>query len=471
MNIKSLIHSKNENALVFFNILGPVILNGINFFTVPIFTRMLGTENYGIVSIYTTWVQVLSIVMGIQTGGTIAVSKTYFPEEEQNAYFSSALFLSCVTSSLITLLTVIFIQPISAFMKLDRVIVLLMLFQSFGAYVINFATLKFIYAKEAAKNFFVSVLVSISSVLISLVLIVGIDRFSERYWGRIIGYALPNIVIGSVLAVMILARGKTFFNKGYWKFCLPLCLPLIFHHLSQIVLSQCDRIMLQQLLNDNGTVGIYSLFFTFVHILNILWSALNNTWVPFYYDDVKQNRIDVILRRSKNYIFLYTTLCIGFVLLAPEVVKLFASEDFWSGMHLIPLMAFSCYMMFLYSFPVNFEFYHKKTLLIACGTCSAAVVNIVLNFLFIPLWGNIGAALATVISYIMLFVFHQIIARYVVRREYHYSLIMFLPGIGGMLLVSALFYVTLDMWYIRWPLGILLGIILLYRINRNKSIF
>ena len=74
MKIKSLIHSKNENALAFFNILGPIILNGINFFTVPIFTRMLGTENYGIVSIYTTWVQVLSIVMGIQTGGTIAVS-------------------------------------------------------------------------------------------------------------------------------------------------------------------------------------------------------------------------------------------------------------------------------------------------------------------------------------------------------------------------------------------------------------
>ena len=54
---------------------------------------MLGTENYGIVSIYTTWVQVLSIVMGIQTGGTIAVSKAYFEEEEQNAYFSSTLFL------------------------------------------------------------------------------------------------------------------------------------------------------------------------------------------------------------------------------------------------------------------------------------------------------------------------------------------------------------------------------------------
>ena len=471
MNIKSLIHSKNENALAFFNILGPIILNGINFFTVPIFTRMLGTENYGIVSIYTTWVQVLSIVMGIQTGGTIAVSKAYFDEKEQNAYFSSALFLSCITSAAITLLTVIFIQPISAFMKLDRVIVFLMLLQGFGSYVISFATLKFIYAKEASKNFLVSVLVSIFSVVISLILIVNISNFSDRYWGRIIGYALSNIVIGAALAVTILAKGKTFYHKAYWKFCLPLCLPLIFHHLSQIVLAQCDRIMLQQLLNDNGIVGIYSFIFTFVHILNIIWSALNNTWVPFYYDYVKQNNIELIHRRSKNYMFLYTTLCAGFVLLSPEVVKLFSSADFWSGMELIPIIAFSCYMVFLYSFPVNFEFYHKKTILIACGTCSAAVVNIVLNFLFIPLWGNIGAATATAISYIMLFLFHQIIAKYVIKQEYHYSWIMFLPGIVVMLLVSALFYVTVDLWYVRWPIGIVLGIILLRRIYRNKSIF
>ena len=138
--------------------------------------------------------------------------------------------------------------------------------------------------------------------------------------------------------------------KVLWKFCLPLCLPLIFHHLSQIILAQCDRIMLQQLLNDNGTVGIYSFIFTFVHILNIIWSALNNTWVPFYYDYVKQNNTEVIERKSKNYMFLYTALCIGFVLLSPEVVKLFSSEDFWSGMELIPIIAFSCYMVFLYSF-------------------------------------------------------------------------------------------------------------------------
>ena len=52
-----------ENRSAFYNILGPVILNGINFFTIPIFTRLLGPEQYGVVSVYTTWVGIFSIIL------------------------------------------------------------------------------------------------------------------------------------------------------------------------------------------------------------------------------------------------------------------------------------------------------------------------------------------------------------------------------------------------------------------------
>ena len=469
--IKGLFTSKNENALAFFNILGPIILNGINFFTVPVFTRMLGTDNYGIVSLYTTWVQVLTVIMGIQTCGTISVSRSYFEEKELKSYYSSILSLSCITSVVVTVIVLIFIKPISAFMEMDKLIVCLMLLQSFGAYAINFVTLKHTYSKQASKNFALSVSVSLLSVIISLILIYMISEFSDRYIGRIIGYCLPNAVIGIVAAIVILVQGKTFFSKGYWKFCIPLCLPLIFHNLSQILLGQSDRIMLQRILNDNSAVGIYSFAFTFTHILNIIWNALNITWVPFYYDYVKQGDVEAIDRKSRNYIFLYTILTVGFILLSPEVIKLFASKDFWSGMYLVPVMAFSCYMIFLYSFPVNFEFYHKKTAVIAAGTFGAGVLNILFNLLLIPVWEIIGAAVATAASYAMLFVFHQLIAKYIVKSNYNYKITRFLPGIAAVIAGSAVFYLTMDLWYIRWAVGATLGIWLIIRVYHNKSIF
>ncbi len=469
--IKGLFTSKNENALAFFNILGPIILNGINFFTVPIFTRMLGTDNYGIISIYTTWVQVFTIIMGIQTCGTISVSRSYFEERELKPYYSSILSLSCITSVAVAAVVLIFIKPISVFMELDKLIVCLMLLQSFGTYAINFVTLKYTYSKQASKNFAISVSVSLLSVVISLILIHMIPEFSNRYIGRIIGYALPNAFIGIAAAIIVLVQGRTFFLKRYWKFCIPLCLPLIFHNLSQIILGQSDRVMLQQILSNNSAVGIYSFVFTFTHILNIIWNALNNTWVPFYYDYVKQGEIKTIERKSKNYIFLYTILTAGFILLSPEVIKLFASKDFWSGTYLVPVMAFSCYMIFLYSFPVNFEFYHKKTAIIAVGTFGAGMLNILFNLLLIPIWGITGAAVATAASYTMLFIFHQLIARYLVRKDYNYKFIRFLPGTAAVIAASAVFYLTLDFWYIRWAAGAALGVCLVIRVYRNKSIF
>ena len=469
--IRRIISSKNENVLAIFNILGPVVLNGINFFTVPIFTRLLGTDNYGIVSLYTTWVQVFSIIMGIQTGGTIAVSRAHLKEKEQDRYYSSIISLSCLSSIAIAVLTVVFIGPISKFMKFSPALVFVMLLQSFGTYIINFASLKFTYHKEAFSNFIISTSVAIISVALSLVLVSCISSFEDRYWGRIIGYAIPAGVVGISILAFFLLRGKTFFDKQYWKFCLPLCLPLVFHGLSHIVLSQSDRIMLQQQLQDTGAVGIYSFVFTLTHILSIIWSALNNTWVPFYYDYLSQKDTKVIIRRSRNYIFLFTSLCVGFILVAPEFTMLFASRDFWSGMDLIPIMVISVYMVFLYSFPVNFEFFHKKTSVIAVGTCGAAILNIVFNFLLIPIWGTMGAALATMATYVLLFCFHQILANYIGQGDYHYRTMMFLPGLAVLTLAAVIYYITSDFWYIRWILALVTGVLLLWRIIKQKSVF
>ncbi|MCB5940445.1 oligosaccharide flippase family protein [bacterium 210820-DFI.6.52] len=469
--IRRIIYSKNENVLALFNILGPIILNGVNFFTVPIFTRLLGTDNYGVVSLYTTWVQVFSIIMGVQTGGTIAVSRAHLKEEEQNEYYSSIIALSCLSSVVITVLTALFIGPISKFMKFSPILVFIMLFQSFGTYMINFASLKFTYHKEAFSNFSISTSVAVVSVVLSLILVSCINSFEDRYWGRIIGYAVPTGIAGIGILTFFLLRGKTFFNSRYWKFCLPLCLPLVFHGLSHIVLGQSDRIMLQQQLQSTGAVGIYSFIFTLTHILTIIWSALNNTWVPFYYDYLSQKDTKTIMRRSNNYIFLFTALCIGFVLVAPEFTMLFASKDFWPGMDLIPIMVISVYMVFLYSFPVNFEFYHKKTSVIAAGTCGAAILNILFNFLLIPIWGIMGAALATMASYVLLFCFHQVLAHYIGQGTYHYQTVKFLPGLAVLTLTAIIFYIASDFWYIRWILALITGVLLIRRIVRQKSIF
>ena len=469
--IKRFFTSKNENVLAFFNVLGPLLLNGINFLTLPIFTRLLTTADFGRINLYTTWVQAAAVVIGLQTYGAIAPARVHIPEGEHKRFYSSILSLSLLSSAAFSALLLAFIGPVSRFLEFPKAVVVLILLHAAGLYFVNFANMKYIHNKQASLHFLLSFSVTVLSLGIALLLTLNVFPEEDRWFGRLIGYAAPNFTIGAALAVVILLQGKTLYDKGYWSYALKISLPLILHNLSQIVLSQSDRVMLQKL-TDETQVGIYSAIFTIAHILNIIYNALNNTWVPVYYDHLKADQLDDVRRRSRNYVFLFTCLAVGFILLSPEVTRLIVKEAYWEGIPLIPVMALSFYFIFLYSFPVNLEFYHKRTGVIAAGTISAAAVNIVCNALMIPKWGMMGAAAATLISYGALFVFHYCIAKFVIGgKGFTFRLRLLLPGLGAVALASGLFYLLQDYWYLRWGIGAVVGVFLLLRILRQKKIF
>ena len=74
---------KKQNRVAFFNILSTVLLRGISIFTAPLFTRLLGTNGYGVTQIYNTWVAVIAIVFTLQTQGTLVNARVEYPEDRQ----------------------------------------------------------------------------------------------------------------------------------------------------------------------------------------------------------------------------------------------------------------------------------------------------------------------------------------------------------------------------------------------------
>lgn len=91
--------------------------------------------------------------------------------------------------------------------------------------------------------------------------------------------------------------------------------------------------------NNSVLIGIYSLAFSFANVLSVIWNALNNSWVPYYYKYTRENDFESIKIHSRNYAELFTVLASGFILLTPEVFHIFADETYWSGTNLIPLFA------------------------------------------------------------------------------------------------------------------------------------
>lgn len=459
----------NRNKIIILNIASTIILQGLAFISGPIFSGVLGTNNYGIAAVYLTWVQIASTAFSLQAAGVLAIARVNFPLEDQEKYQSSVFSLATISYIGFSIITVIIVAIAVLHFEISIPIVLLGLAHGWGLYCVGAMNLKFTYEFKAGSNFILSVVTSALTVGVSLLLI-NIYPSDLNYWGRIIGQSSVYTVIGIILFVYIFRTGKTIYNREYWKFTLPLAIPTIFHLLAYIVLNQSDKIMLQSLVS-NSAVGIYALACTFSSVLNSIYHALNNSWVPFYYEYTRVGQIYKIKKHSKNYIELFTIITIGFILLSREVFHVYAKEPFWVGTDMIPLFSIGYYFIFLYSFAVNYEFYNKKTKTIAIGTFLAAVSNIILNYIFIKLLGIMGAVIATLISHGLQFWFHYICAKRMGPEKFPFKIRQFIPGLSAVFGASVFYCYTREQWIIRWVLGGILGLYLLIKIVKRREIF
>ncbi len=460
---------KSRNKITVFNIASTIILQGLAFFSGPIFSGMLGTNNYGIAAVYLTWVQLATTVFPLQAGGTVALARVNYPLEDQPEYQSSVLTLSTILYACFSVITIIIIFLLRPKFSIPMPMVLFALTQGWGMYCVGFMNNKFTYEFKADKNFILSVLTSASTIALSIFLI-RLFPSATNYWGRIIGQSVTYTAIGSVIFIYILLYGKKTYSREYWRFTLPIALPTVFHLLANLVLNQSDKVMLQNLIS-NSSAGVYALASTFGAVLYTIWTALNNSWVPFYYEYTRTGHIDEMKKHARNYIELFTVVAMGFILLSREVFHIYAKPNFWGGTDLIPLFAIGYYFVFLYSFPVNYEFYNKKTKIIAAGTTIAALSNIVLNYFLILRLGIQGAVIATAAAHGLQFLFHYINAKRIDPGKFPFVLKQFIPGFVAILVTSGLYWFTRDLLVVRWIAAGTLGIYILNRIIKRREIF
>lgn len=464
--------NKNSvNSQTFYNILSTVIRTGISFFTIPIFTRLLGTEQYGLYSLYVSWYNVLCCVIALGCGQGIATGMYAF-KEDYPRFRSSILLGGTIMCGFSTIIGVICYFIFSSIINYPFSIFLILFLESTAYFINGFVGGVWTYEKKAINNMILSILILGSTTGLSLLLL-HFWRFGKEslYIARIIGVAFPTIIIAIIAWCLIFFQKPTGFIKEYWTYSFSFGIPTIFHTLSHQVLTSSDRIMMQWFNVNNSEIGIYSFYYTFVTILSAVLGALNNSWVPFLYDDLDKKNYCVLNKRVKNYVQIFTIVSCVFALISREVSKLFANKDYWSGMNVMPIIAVVVYLTFVYQFAVNYEFFKSKSRIIAYGTASAAVINIFFNIIMIPLWGMYGAAIATVLSYAFLAMIHFIVV--MKWRDEKYPLVKrpLLYGLIAVLVSCVLFYVLADYWLLRWALSLVITIYLFVSVYKRRTIF
>ena len=457
---------KRQNRIAFFNILSTVVLKGSAFFTGMVFARLLGGSGYGSLKLYNISVSIAAVVFSLQTQTTLANARVEYPEEAQRGYQSSAMTLSVLFFGLCTGIVLLFLKPVSSLLNLTPALVGLMLLQAFGTFCVEFLNKKNVYEFRAGWNMILSLVMTLVPLILAVVLILQMP-YETRYVGRVIANSVSYGVVGTVVCIGILLSGKIFIHREYWKFCLVLAIPAVFHNLSDLILNQMDSLMLNALMNT-ATVGYYSNAWGFANFLFILFQALNNIWCAYFFEEMKTGQRPSMLAKTRNFLEVFTILACGFILLAPEVYHVYAPREFWVATMLIPLFVSGYYVNFLCTFPVNFEYYHKKPKVVAVITVSSSLLNLVLNFVFIKAIGMAGAAVATLASHCLQLTLHHLYASRLGKQDYPFPLRLWLYYPMVFCAVLAVVFLLPDAWFIRWPLGAVLGIFMLLRVKQRK---
>lgn len=438
-----------------------VTVNAISIISTPVFTRILSIEDYGLASTYTSWFGILFTVCSMNLAYSVARAKIDYPDRLQEYIGSMQLLAGIVTASF-----GVFLLFGSLFFRetfgTHRNIMMVLIIHLFFAPAVDMAQTRYRYEYRYKENIFITFFTAVSTLVLSIGLIYRLQE--NKYWGKILGTALPTILLGFLFWYIMLKNKRMHMNFEFWKYGLALSLPLIMHNISLNLLVQADRVIIQGY-RGNSETGIYSLVYQYSNLVQILTGAINGAWIPWFHDRFHQKEYSKIGNNVKPLFALAAVLSVGCVGVAPEAITILGGQDYLEGIKAVAPIVMSCLAMCVATYYLNIELHVKKTIYVAIGTSVAAVCNILLNLVFVPQFGFVAAAYTTCISYIVLFGVHYFITHYKLKINL-YNVKYF---IGVMLLACILLLVLqfLHEYFLIRALLIALAVILYCFIYRR----
>lgn len=440
-----------------------ILIKGMSFLSIPVFSRLLSIEEYGVFSTYIAYEGIMFVIVGIALHSSLKSAKIEF-KGYLDRYCSSILLLPIFNMIFFILVTIIIYPYISNYLGLSRTICILLFIHSLSSAILTFYNEKISLNYDYKSFLKISLLISSMDLLLSINFIVFF--FSEdRVLGRVLGSMMPMTIISFILLKKIFKKEKPRYNHDYWKFGITYSVPIVFHGISQVLLSQFDRIMIQNMINASAT-AIYSLSCNIGSVTTIIGNSISTAWGPFFYSEITSGKVSRIREKSNLFVKIMAFICVVTIFLAPDLLKFIAPKNYWEGRYCVIPIILGAYFTFLYHFPAEIEYYYKKTTYIAASTIAVAIFNVITNFIFIRIFGYIAAAYTTLASYILYFVFHMVVS-IKISKKVIYDLKQFMIEICTVLLFSVLAGILIDTTLLRY---LMLIIYVMFYLVVNKKI-
>ena len=375
-----------------------ILQKSLSFITLPLFTRLLTTEEYGQSTVYSSWASILVIFLTLNLPYGSFNTAMVKHEDKRDSYISAINGLCTVLTSVF--LFVIYFPFHRLWNKLFELPTILVVFMVLESLMNNATQLwmgkqrfEFRYKKVVA----ITLLISIAAPILSFILVMNSQ---EKGYARIIGNSIVTIGCGLILYLRCLHMGKKLYDKVFWKYALSFNIPLIPYYLSQTIFNQSDRIMISHMVGTDKA-AIYGVGYSLALVLSFVLNSINNAYVPWFYGRLKEGKGEENKKISLYIALLMAVLLLGVIAIAPEIILIMAGSKYIEAVWVVPPVAMSLLLLFYAQLFINVEFFYEEKKLLVIATAGAAALNLVLNYFCIRVFGFVAAAYTTLASYLV----------------------------------------------------------------------
>jgi len=406
--IESILKETGKDALRY--VPAKVVPAMVNFIGLLVFTHIFSPEDYGNYFIVLTTITVMNIVGSSWITNSVL---RFYPEFKLNnnlaRLFSTTIFSFMIFNVVITLLYLSGFFMFRANLP-ERLLPFLRIgIFSYLAWSTYCMLLYFLRASlQAAAYSKYEIISSGGKFLLALALVFFLKMGAiSLLWGMLVINLVLVVFMFKKLSLSKRVKRKLFFPKISLDF-LKYGYPLALSSLSAWLLILSDRYILQYF-KTAKEVGIYSVSFSVVdRSLGLLYSILMLAAYPIivltWEEKGKKITQQLIGELSRYFFILCVPVFVGISILGKDIFTLFVGENFSESFRLVPLFAFCSVAQGLFQYVgKSFELY-KKTLILALVFFVAGLANVLLNILFIPSYGYMGAGISKSISYVILLI-------------------------------------------------------------------
>lgn len=441
--------------------LGTILQSAIGFLLIPLYTTHLTTSDYGILGLILITGNILSAIFALGLGsGLFRSYYDYDDEENRREVISTALFLIAISCVILSVCGLLFSSYLSIllFGNTNYKIHLLMIFIISFLGILN--SIPFIIFRARKKSIQYAVL-QISFVILGICTIVYFVAIKN--WG-VFGVLLGQVITGTIsLFTLYSCIRKDIvlkFSGLEARKMLHFGVPLVPADLTSLIMNYFDRYMLDYYCTLS-MVGLYHLGYQFgMVIMTILVMPLRLIWGPMFLSVKDHSNAKDFYSMALTYVIaIGAFLFLGLALLSKEVIYIVANKEYWGAYTVVPLITLT-YLFYSVEIILNVGIgLERKTKVVALYFFIGAIANIILNFALIPEYGMIGAAYATLISFIIMITIVYFYNQKLIKIDYEWDRILKICLVTALIFTVGYGVIINDLY---GSIAFKIGIILLY---------